>query len=246
LSKQEQVEDGLTLQEFKDILPAFLGAGIDNASAVINWVLLFLALYPEAQTKVRQEVLRSVTIEGSSQDLVEALSRPKRSFPYLNMVIREVHRIRPVIVSPIMKTTEKEIELGGYAIPAGTICQMDGHSIQNDREIVEDFSKFIPERWSTEAVNARKNTAAEVLDHPLLRNAFSAGARMCPGHRVAQLEVITMIVTLVRHWEFTLAPGQGISDYSDIKYFQGLSIQPKPMPKFSVKRLSVKGERSET
>jgi len=238
LSRQEQVEDGLTLQEFKELIPVFLGAGVDTTSSVLNWVQLFLALNPEVQTKVREEVLNCVTVKGSSQDLVEFLARPKKYLPYLNMVIREAHRLRPPFASSINKRPEKEIELGGYTIPAGTLCKLDGYAIQNDPRIVADSEKFIPERWSPEAIEARKNTPAEVLDHPLIRGPFSAGARMCPGNRVAQLEVITMIATLVRHWEFTIAPGQGISDYRDIKYFQGLTIQPRPMPMLCMKKLT--------
>merc|ERR1719233_347111 len=238
LGMQEQLEDGLTLEEFKSMFTVFLGAGVDTTGTTLTWVLLLLALYPEVQTKVRQEVLSHVTIEGSSGDLVKALTRPKKSFPYLNMVIREVHRIRPTFTAPISKAVEADIELGSYAVPKGTICQFDLYAIQNDPKIVEDSEKFIPERWSPEAVEARKNTSSEVLDHPLLRNSFSAGARMCPGHRVAQLEVITMVATLVRQWQFMIAPGQGISEYMDVKYFQAMTLQPNPMPKFIVEKLS--------
>jgi len=245
LSRQEKVKDGLTLQEFKDFIQFFLIAGVDTTASTLTWVLLLLALYPEVQTKVRQEVLSCVTIEGCSQDLVEALLRPKKMLPYLSMVIREVHRIRPTVVSPIMKAVETEIELEGYILPAGTVCWFDVFSIQNDPKLVEDSEKFIPERWSPEAVQARENTPSEVLDHPLLRSSFSAGARMCPGHRVAQLEVITMVATLVRQWEFILAPGQEINNYKDIKYFQGLTMQPKPMPKFLIKKLSLEVDRPE-
>jgi len=238
LSRQEKVEDGLTFFEFKNLMPFLLDAGVFTTSSVLNWIQLFLALHPEVQTKVRQEVLKCVTVGGNSQDLVEFVTRPKRYFPYLNMVIREVHRLRPPMAFTVIKRIDKEIELGGYAIPAGTMCQLEGYSIQNDPKFVENPEKFLPERWSPDAIEARKTHPAEVIDHPLIRGPFSAGARMCPGHRVAQLEVITMIATLVRQWEFTLAPGQGISDYRDIKHFNGFNLQPKQMPKFSIKKLS--------
>ena len=44
----------------------------------------------------------------------------------------------------------------------------------------------------------RKGTAAEVIDHPLLRAPFSAGARMCPGNKIANFELLTMVVQLVQ------------------------------------------------
>ena len=44
----------------------------------------------------------------------------------------------------------------------------------------------------------RKGTAAEVIDHPLLRAPFSAGARMCPGNKIANFELLTMVAQLVQ------------------------------------------------
>jgi len=122
------------------------------------------------------------------------------------MVIREAHSLRPALPFSIMKTIDKEVVLGGYTVPAGTLCVLDGHFIQNDPGLVEDSRKFIPERWSPESVAARKNTPSEVLDHPLIRAPFSEGVRMCPGFRVAKTEVITMVASILRRWEFTVAP----------------------------------------
>jgi len=236
LGKQEKSGTSLSSEEFRAMTSVLLSSSVDTTSTIISWVLIFLALHPEVQSKARQELLEHVSVQGSSEDLVDILSRARKHLPYLHMVIREVHRLRPALVCTINKSVDKEVVLGGYAVPAGTLCQIDEHSIQNDPELVEDTLKFLPERWSHEAVEARKNTPSEVLDHPLLRAPFSEGARMCPGARVAALEVVTMICSLLRSWEFTLAPGQGINDYGDVKYFVGLTIMPNPMPKFIVKK----------
>ena len=61
-----------------------------------------------------------------------------------------------------------------------------------------DAHEFRPERWLPDAVVARKGTAAEVIDHPLLRAPFSAGARMCPGNKIANFELLTMVAQLVQ------------------------------------------------
>eukprot|EP00041_Stephanoeca_diplocostata_P017130 m.340910 g.340910 ORF g.340910 m.340910 type:complete len:96 (-) comp20603_c0_seq14:2348-2635(-) len=75
-------------------------------------------------------------------------------------------------------------------------------------------------------VNARKGTVAEVVDHPLLRAPFSAGARMCPGSRVADLEVLLLAAQLVRDYKITLADPT-ITQLSDIPYQTKLTIQPQ-------------------
>lgn len=74
-------------------------------------------------------------------------------------------------------------------------------------------------------VEARKGTHAEVVDHPLLRSPFSAGARMCPGSRVADLEVLVFAAQLVRDYKITLTD-PSITQLSDIPYQTKLTIQP--------------------
>jgi len=231
-------KDGLTVKEFKEMTSGLLAASIDTTSGVINWVLIHLALYPKVQGKVRGEILSHMKVDGGSSDMARTLAMgANRVFPYLSAVIREVHRVRPAGVVPLFKTPVQDIHLAGYHIPQGTPCWLDIYSIQNDPSVVENCDEFLPERWLPEAVEKRKGTPAEVIDHPLLKEPFSAGARKCPGSRVARQEVYALVATLVRKYSFTLAPDQGINSIYDIPYYQGAVIQPAPMPKFIVKKL---------
>jgi len=238
LSKGEESNSSLTDQEFKEMTSLLLMTSVDTTSGILCWVLIHLALYPEVQAKVREEILSHVSQSGSSQELAEALSKgAQKVFPYLCAVIREVHRVRPALVAATSKAPVCEINLGGYQIPAGVSCRLDLFSMQNDPDIVDNPRDFRPERWLQSAVDARKGTPAEIIDHRLLREPFSAGARMCPGSRVARVEVLAVVSTLVRKFEFTLAPDQGIKTIYDIKYYQATTIRPKQMPKFIIKSL---------
>jgi len=240
---QKTEKDGLTAQEFKEMTTLLLAASVDTTSGIINWVLFHLALYPNVQRKVRREILSHMKVDGGSTDLAKTLAMgANQTFPYLSAVIREVHRVRPAVVTPIIKAPVQDIELGGYKVPKGTPCQFELYSIQNDPSIVKDWDEFLPERWLPEAVSARRGTPEEVIDHPLLRAPFSAGSRKCPGSRVARQEVLVLVATLVRKFSFTLAPDQGINHYSDVPYFQGAVVQPRPMPKFIVEKLSANEE----
>jgi len=237
LEKTEK--DGLTLQEFKEVTGFLLAVSVDTTSSIINWVLVHLAFYPEVQRKVRREILSYMKVDGGSSDLANTLAMGAiQVFPYLCAVIREVHRMRPPAIGPIIKAPVQDIDLGGYKIPKGTPCRLDLFSIQNDPSVVENCEEFLPERWLPDAVVARKGTPAEVIDHPLLKDPFSAGSRKCPGSRVARQEVFALVATLVRKYTFTLAPDQGIHHFSDIPYHWGTVIQPSPMPKFTVKKLT--------
>ena len=63
---------------------------------------------------------------------------------------------------------------------------------------------------------------------------------MCPGNRVAQLEVFAFVAEFVRDWKISLVAGKGdgedaavIESVNDIPYHQGLTIQPDPFPEMS-------------
>ena len=108
----------------------------------------------------------------------------------------------------------------------------DSHSPQNDADLVgPDVAEYVPERWLPDAVAARAGTPADVIDHVLMRDPFSAGARKCPGSRVAILELHCLLTTLVNDWEISLED-ESITSWKDIAYFQGTTIQPTKMPKF--------------
>ena len=65
------------------------------------------------------------------------------------------------------------------------------------------------------------------LDEMLLSGPFSAGARKCPGSRVAGLEVRAFLSRLVQDWRFELVDAP-----TKIRYYQGTTITPSPMPRF--------------
>jgi len=239
LTHGEVSKTSLTEQEFRDMTTFLLLASVDTTSNILQWVLIHLALFPEVQTKLRNEILSKISPNGSSEELAEVMRKGvKKQLPYLNSIIREVHRVRPAVAWATVKEPQCDVDLGGYLIPAGVPCQLDLFCLQNDSDILDNPLEFCPERWDESAVSARAGTKAEVLDHPLLKEPFSAGARMCPGSRVARVEVFVIISTLVRKYEFSLAPGQEIKTIYDIPYKFGATIAPSVMPKFIIKGLA--------
>jgi len=54
---------------------------------------------------------------------------------------------------------------------------------------------------------------------------------MCPGNKIANFELLTMVVQLVQDWEFELEDAS-ITSLLDIPYHQGTTVQPQPMPNF--------------
>ena len=118
-----------------------------------------------------------------------------------------------------------EVDIHGETIPKQSMVICDTRSVGMDPDIVIEPNTFDPNRWlDVKQVRSRKGTPAEVLDHPLYREPFSAGARKCPGSRVANYEAKIMLSQLVLDWKISLA--EIYESWRDVPYFNGLTVQP--------------------
>ena len=153
--------------------------------------------------------------------------------PYLHAILRESHRISPAVsVGSLNKDNATgDVTIHGEKFPKGSAnFILDNYSMGVDPDIVPDHDAFRPERWSEKEVMERKGTPAEVLDHPLYRDPFSAGARKCPGSRVANYEVLVMVAQLIKDWKFSTAD-LNINSWRDIEHEMGLTVMPT-IPEF--------------
>lgn len=205
-----QAEDkSIREEELAEIIKIALTAAIDTTSSLMSWNMLHLALNHEVQEKLHAELVESTQKCGGLN--AEALR--KGNVPYLHAVLRETHRLTPSSPVTIFKENSlADLEIHGSTIPKDSLLILDALSVGLDENIVEDPEEFRPERWFPDAVEARKGTAAEILDHPYYRDAFSQGSRKCPGSRVANNEVLIMISQLVLDWEMSPPEGYGKED----------------------------------
>ena len=95
-------EDGqpMTHQELRDELVTVLGAGHETTATAIAWAFVLLLHHPDVLDRLRRSLA-----DGDD---------------YLDATIKETLRMRPVVTDVGRKLT-REIELGGYHIPAGAL-----------------------------------------------------------------------------------------------------------------------------
>ena len=215
--QRQQCQDDVSVTEVAELCQVFMVAAVDTTSALLNWIVLQLAIHPHIQDTLHQELKKAP---------------PGTTPAYLHEVIRESHRMRPALPAFMFKSLDRDAELLGFHLPAKTVVLLDSHTLQNDPRIAESPDSFCPERWHPDQVKSRRGTPAEVLDHRLLRHAFSAGARMCPGWKLASTEVTCMITQLVLDWRFSVPAEQGITSIADVPYEHGFAVHPKSMPEF--------------
>lgn len=223
--------DKLDPEEINDLIGLLLFAAVDTTSSLLGWILIQLAVNPEQQRALRTELKDVLGPVLRGEATMEAKLLDHSSLPYLHACVRESHRMRPSLAINIFKTIGSELELCGQTLPAGAMVALDSTSPQNDPAFVDEPLEFRPERWLPEAVKAREGTPSAVIDHTLLRGPFSAGARMCPGSRVANYEVLCMVSNLVLNWEMELVDPT-IRSALDIEYKQTLTTNPVEFPEF--------------
>ncbi|KAL0563350.1 hypothetical protein V5O48_018719, partial [Marasmius crinis-equi] len=172
---------------------ALLEGGSDTTSQFLRTMILAMIIYSEVQQKAQAELDRVVgpdrlpTLEGFS------------SLPYVQAIIRETHRIRPV--APLIPHASTDLEeYNGYLIPEGSIIFVNIWGIYHDPDIYNDPETFNPERYLQTENGTRPGVDGSDL-RPNLQ--FGCGRRICPGIHLAQNSINLDTMRLL--WAFTFS-----------------------------------------
>ena len=145
------------------MVTTILGAGIQTAAVTLSWAWYLLGKYPEAQSKLHQEV-RAVL--GRRLPGFEDLQR----LTYTRMVIQEALRLFPP-AWVISRTAVEEDEVCGFRIPAGASVYISAWVTHRNPRYWKNPEAFDPERFSL----ARSAAGARP------RQGWAADTQLCPG-----------------------------------------------------------------
>ena len=168
-----------------------------------------MALNPNVQNELYKELSEAVRETGGQ---LTAKTFEKKMTPLLHNVMRESYRLTPPFGSVAFKRASKsDVEIHGEHFPKDSLFVLGNR--YNDPNFIADAKEFKPERWLPKAVEGRKGTPLELMDHAIYRDSFGQGARRCPGSRVATNEVLSMIAQLVLDYEI-VSPVQTLDEIS--------------------------------
>jgi len=136
--------------------------------------------------------------------------------PYLRACIKEGLRITSITPGNF-RITPKDLVLSGYQVPRGTGVLMGVLELSNDDNYFAQSSEFIPERWlkSDLAPDIQACPAARTRN-PFVYLPFGFGPRTCIGKRIAELEIETLLVRLLRSYKVSWLPETPIEYESTI------------------------------
>lgn len=173
----------LTAQAF-----VFFIAGFETSSTAISNALYELALNPDVQSKLRQEI-KEMYDKNNGELQYEKI----KDMEYLDLVFKETLRKYPpgplLLRRSICKYTFEGTKI---TIPAKQFIWIPIYAIQRDPDIYPNPDAFIPERFTEDAVAAR---------HPMHYLPFGDGPRNCIGARFAIYQSKVGLIKILRNYK---------------------------------------------
>uniref|UniRef100_A0A915CM23 Cytochrome P450 n=1 Tax=Ditylenchus dipsaci TaxID=166011 RepID=A0A915CM23_9BILA len=119
LSGNTDEEDKLFNHEsLRGLCHDLFNAGQETTANTLNFVILYMIVYPEKQTKMQEELDR---IMGDNEGGTRRVSLADKSkLPYTNAVINETQRFCNLVPLNLIHRTTKDVECAGFKLPKGT------------------------------------------------------------------------------------------------------------------------------
>ncbi|XEU99296.1 hypothetical protein FSHL1_004583 [Fusarium sambucinum] len=172
-------------------------AGSDTTAAALRVTLFYVISSPRIYRKLKDEIRKAIDEGRASSPITLAQAR---ELPYLQAVIYEGLRIRPVSTGQQAKEVPPGGDtINGYFVPEGTAIATNFSAIMGSKELFgPDTDVFRPERFiglpGPDLAEMRRNVEMN----------FGHGRWMCAGKPIALMELHKVYFELLRVFDFQL------------------------------------------
>jgi len=176
-----KIDRKLTTDEIVSMCQIFLLAGYDTTATSMAYAVHNLAIHPEVQKKIQEEIDEYGLSEEPSYDEIHKLK-------YLDAAVKESFRVYPLAARAVSRECMESVTVGDIEIEKGVEIAADVYSIHFSKEIWgEDAEMYNPDRWLT----GEKR-------HPMAWMPFGAGPRTCIGMKLVYLEVKNVLISCLK------------------------------------------------
>ncbi|HJQ22463.1 MAG TPA: cytochrome P450 [Blastocatellia bacterium] len=185
---------GMSDRQLRDEAMTIFLAGHETTANALTWTWYLLSQHPEVEARLHEEIAAVL------QDRLPTAE----DFPrlrYTEMVLSEAMRLYPPAWA-IGRRAINDYPIGEYTVPSRAIILMSPYVMHRSPRYYAEPARFDPERWTTEAREARPKFAYF---------PFGGGPRVCIGEGFAWMEGVLLIATIAQRWRMRLAPGQQVA-----------------------------------
>jgi cytochrome P450 len=180
-----------SLKTLRDEVIGIFVAAHGSTAVFLSWTFYHLAIHPDVQQKVFQEV--TTLFSGRTPEYSDLMK-----MDYVRSVIEESMRMTPPgwIIS---RSTIHEDEIGGYKIPPRSMVLISPYLMHHHPEFWKQPEKFDPNRFYADHDGLMKQYARDFTYIP-----FSGGPRVCTGKNMAMMECLLIVTMVVQKFELQL------------------------------------------
>ncbi|UYV36575.1 cytochrome P450 [Rhodobacteraceae bacterium D3-12] len=181
LALEEDFEDAETTI---DNLLTFVVAGHETSANALAWGYYLLAMYPEAQAAIREEI-RSVCPDGpvGFEDV--------QNMPLLRAHIKETLRLYPSAAF-FARDCAESLTIKGVRYEKGDALFFPVYSLHRNSKLWDAPEHYRPERFMEGKIPRGQYIP------------FGDGPRICIGAQYAETEIMVLIASVLRKIEFSL------------------------------------------
>ncbi|WP_172828884.1 cytochrome P450 [Mycobacterium sp. 1164966.3] len=166
-----------------------IAAGYETVVAALSWTYALMKDNLDTVRKLEDEV---ATLGGAKPQMADL-----KRLTWAKACFDEAQRLKGNPFKPHIAV--KDIELGGYSIPAGTMVAISLYSLHRDERWWPDPDRYDPTRFTDEAVaTARPRTAFIPFTH---------GPHHCPGFSMAYMNGQFLMAMITQRYQVTVRPG---------------------------------------
>lgn len=189
-ARDEDTGEGLSDEEIRNELLAFLIAGHETTAQALTFTLYLLSMHPEVRRKLEEHVDEVLGQDPPSAAVLDKLD-------YTTMVIEESLRLYPPAWL-IAREAVAEDYIDGYRVDKGTLLLLLPWLTHRLPDIWPNPEGFDPERFRPEAV-ARRHKSAYF--------PFAQGPHKCIGMGLSMMEMHIILPMITRRYRLDLQPG---------------------------------------
>lgn len=222
-NQQKYMIDILLEGQFSDeeilyVLVDMFVAGVNTVSSTMEWMLLLTAKHRNIQHRARIDLSRAASL---------APGCTLKDAPFVGALLKEVLRMKQPLLLP--RQAVRDTTVGGYHVPEGTIVYANNYALTHDPKWWIRPEEFRPTRFLEEEKALHHTYGSTGHPHQANRSSahgdrksvrsrrgvpchtaqackfipFSIGQRMCPGARLAemQLEILAVHILQNMSWE---------------------------------------------